>query len=129
MALSFSVWFKKEIKGFGQLGGDTVAIEPALRALDKLAKQCKVTPLSDLVSANPDEMAETLDLDAADLAKEEWFNVADGLKTVRALMAELRSTPTAVKNAEAVLEDLACLEEDLAKGAAAKVKFHFAIMD
>ena len=131
MGIAFSAAFQKKVTGVGKLGRDCMEIEPALKTLDKLAKKKKLPDLSSLLSVDPEEMAEMLDMDVEDLGAppEQWFAPEEGLKTVRGLLAALAADPKAAKNQDLIAGDLKQLESELAKAAKQKVKFHFVMLD
>jgi hypothetical protein len=118
--IAFIAAFRKAVPDLGTLGNDYMAIEPALAALDKLAKAEKLTPLSDFV--NPDT-------EGLSGEKAQWFDPAAGLATVRGLLDKVCRSARAVKNAKQVAEDLRSLESDLALAERAGVKFHFVMLD
>ena len=102
--ISFVVVFKRPIPNVGTLGGDCMAIEPVLPALDKLAAKANVLPLSTFVNPDPEGLLGS---------SPDWFDPADGLSTVRGLLAELKQNAKAIKDGEKVAEDLKVLEKNL----------------
>jgi len=99
------------------------------RQIDDLAERLGLTPLSDFFSRDPQAIATYMrtlgiepDLDA--LADEEWFEAADGLATVRGLLAHLREEPNAVPEPAKVLADLEIVVAALAAAEQAGTRFH-----
>lgn len=100
----------------------------------KLAKICdtsKVPQLDDFVSYSPDEargMMEDMGVDedtieATELPEQKWFAPDEGLDVVAQLTAHINANPKSVKNAKAVLSDLAEFTDVLTKAKKAKAKF------
>jgi hypothetical protein len=118
--ISFIVAFQRAIPDMGTLGGDCMAIEPTLPALDKLAATANVPSLSSFVNPDPERLSGS---------DPEWFDAEAGLKTVRGLLAELKQNARAIKNTKKVAEDLALLEKDLERAKQKKVKFNFVMLD
>lgn len=101
------------------------------RQLDKLAQAAGVPPLMGYFSVSPDEaaaVAEDLGAEtpAGGFPPERWFPAADGLATVRGLQTHL-AAPNAVREAEAIREDLREFERVLSALAAAGVRWHLAV--
>ena len=131
MGVSIYVTLEKEIAGVDPLAISGKPLSKAVDALDEWAQANSLTPLMEMVSSPPDEIAELMDVDVEDLpehlAAEQWFAAAEGLKTIRAMIEHLQQTSTAVKAAEDVLTDLQDIEAVLAAAEAAQVKFHFSL--
>lgn len=100
----------------------------------KLAKLCdtlKIPQLDDFVSYSPEEargMMEDMGVDeetieATELPEQKWFKPDEGLDVVAKLTAHIQANPKSVKNAKAVLSDLAEFTEVLTKAKKAKAKF------
>lgn len=118
--ISFLVAYKRAIPDFGTLGGDCLAIEAVLPELDKLAATAKVPALSTYVNPDPEGLSGD---------DPEWFDAESGMKTVRALSAELAKSAGAIRNSEKVAGDLAVLERDLTQAKRYGVKFHYVMLD
>jgi hypothetical protein len=58
---------------------------------------------------------------------EEWFDPAEGLRTVRSLLSYVRDNPASVKQGRGVCDDLEAAEEVLAAAREYGVRFHLAI--
>jgi hypothetical protein len=131
MGLGWHVALQSPLAGVNPADVDGKALIHRQRDLDELARRISVEPLSHFVSANPEALARYLaqqGLDAADYSvpEEEWFAAADGLKTVRGLLAELRSRPDAVLDSHRILRDLEAIERILQVASQAQVAFHLA---
>lgn len=132
MGISLNVAFKKKVPGHGTLGSDHTDLGDNVGRLDKLLKKAKLTELESLVSADPTEMAELLDLDEDDpgLQPEQWFDAADGLVAVRAAIGYLQTNEKALGGVrDAVLDDLRDVETELVLAEAKGVPFHFCLLD
>jgi hypothetical protein len=85
----------------------------------------------DYVSMSVDEaaaMAEDFDLgDDVQAPAEQWFNADDGLDWVARLRAHIQSDAKSMKDAEAVLSDLAEYERVLSQAKSIGAKWHFSV--
>jgi hypothetical protein len=77
------------------------AVAEQAEALAQLAKQLEVTPLDDFLG-----MSAEVEEFAIDTNTDVWFKPDVGLQTVETLIVYLEQTPSAMKNAKSVLEDL-----------------------
>lgn len=131
MGVSIYVSLEQEIAGVDPLAINGKPLSRAVDALDEWAQTMRLTPLMEMVSSPPDEIAELMDVDVEDLpeplAAEQWFATADGLKTIRAMIDYLQQQTTAVKAAGDVLTDLQDIEAVLMAAEQAQVRFHFSI--
>ncbi len=99
--------------------------------IERLCREAKVRPLEDFLSESPEEAAATFEYEGIDLPPdgfppEQWFAAADGLETVRALLARVGELATKGKVA-AVTSDLQHYEEVLVGLDRAGVRWHLAI--
>lgn len=103
--------------------------------LDDLARRLDLMPLSGLVSVRPAALAaylqqQGLDPNEIPIPDEEWYDPAEGLKTVRGLIEHLRKAPGAapatVPNSVRVVQDLQGIEKALIVAEREKVQFHLA---
>jgi hypothetical protein len=129
MGLGWHVALQSPIAGVNPADVDGKALIHRQRDLDELARRLGVEPLSHFVSANPEALGRYLEqqgLDPANhpLAEEEWFAAADGLSTVRGLLAHLRAQPDAVLDSLRIIRDLQAIERILKAAAAAQIAFH-----
>ena len=93
MGVAFCVVFKKDVPPHGKLGGDNMALAKGYEKLDAVAEKKGLRTLGSFLSQDPQELADMMDMDAAELGlpPEEWFNASDGLAAVQALSAHLRA--------------------------------------
>ncbi len=103
-------------------------------ALERLAESLRVTPLLQFFSADENSMCLLLEQGAGDpewanhLPQPQWFEPADGLTTVRALIEFLLSTPVSFGSETLpVLSELREYERVLQKAAKYKVRWHLAV--
>jgi hypothetical protein len=101
----------------------------AQNQLEAITEQLELPPLTSFVSADPDHVADYLlqhDLNPEDfpIPGEAWFAPADGLKTVRALLAHLKTEPAAVADPVRVVQELRVIEMMLVKAEQDQVAFH-----
>jgi hypothetical protein len=134
MGASFSVVFQKKVRPFGRLGADHTELVRAQKKLDALAEVHGLVSLGRFESYGPEDVADQLrvaqgwvDL-PADLPPEEWFDPAEGLAAVRALLAHLRAHPSELRDSGPVLADLEGIEAELALALRRGVQFHFAVV-
>jgi hypothetical protein len=98
------------------------------RQIDDLAARLELPALSGFF--RPDRAAvleylrnQGVEPDPESLPDEDWFDAADGLQTVRGLLAHLRDDPAAAPSADKVIADLEELERVLTPADAAGVPF------
>ena len=129
MSVSFSVVFESEVPPHGSFGGDHVELARHKEALDQLADENGLVPLSAFESYAPEDAAEFLDEEElAVLPDAQWFDPAEGRAAVRALGHYLRSHLEAVPDQEDVLAEMTGIEEECADAEKAGVRFRFAIV-
>lgn len=101
------------------------------KAIDRLCKKLKVRPLLDFCSQDPEELADFIAEEGGqvpeELPAEQWFEAAEGLATVRALLEHLAKNPEALKNAKAIITDLKEFEAVLARLEKRKIHWHLAV--
>jgi hypothetical protein len=102
-------------------------------ALDRLAATLRITPLLDFFSADRNSMALLLEQGtgepewAQNLPQPQWYSPADGLATVRALIAFLIRNPGAIGSETLqVLSELREFERVLRKTADYGLRWHLA---
>jgi hypothetical protein len=113
------------------------ALSASEKRLDALAKKLRVSPLMDFFSINPGDALDFIEEEAEAtgeavgelplMAAEQWFEAAEGLRTVRALRAHLSANPTALRNTNAVMSDLDEFATVLDKASSQKVRWHLAV--
>jgi hypothetical protein len=103
-------------------------------ALERLAERLKVSSLLEFYSADEDSMALLLEQGAGNpdwavhLPQPQWFNAADGLLTVRALIDFLVAAPVALgSETQPVLIELREYERVLRKTAQRELRWHVAV--
>lgn len=103
-------------------------------ALERLAERLHVSPLLEFFSADENSMALLLEQGAGNpdwanhLPQPQWFNPADGLITVCALIDFLTATPAALGSETLpVLIELHEYERVLRKTAKRKLRWHVAV--
>lgn len=94
------------------------ALSEHLEELDELAEQLGITTLSEFVYVDPG-IFEDLGMDEFP-EQEEWYSAADGLKTIKTLLAKL---PESLAD-EALSEDLDSLQEILAAASESGARWH-----
>ena len=103
----------------------------AARHLEMLAHEAGVQPLEEFFSASPDDVRTLLDEEDdtpdGELPPEEWFPAADGVATVRGLLAYLTAHPDAAADVDRLIEDLRQFEEVLGQLDGAGVRWHLAV--
>ena len=111
---------------------DGKALSRNEEALSRLAAELGVTPLMSFFSMSVrDLQADASDLgveiDVGDAPAEQWFEAADGLRTVRALVSHLEHDQEAVAKPERVLSDLRAFADVLMKADATRIWWHLAV--
>ena len=129
MSVSFSVIFEASVPPHGTLGSDNIALSRQKEALDRLASENGLTPLSSFESYDPADFAEFMDEDELDnLPEVQWFDPAVGLAAVRALAQFISSDPDAAPGGPELLADLISIEKECAEAEKAGVRFRFAVV-
>lgn len=105
------------------------ALAHQAEAMDALAVGLGLTPLSDFLSVSSDEWESLTGEELPDDVKESmppeaWFAPADGLATVRGMLAALEQDPEASETYAQVIEDLRDVESVLVVAEAHVVRFH-----
>jgi hypothetical protein len=133
MAQAILVTLEKEVPGASAAyakSGTGKALARELERVDFAARKCKVTQPSSLLSENPAALIEEMKAQGFDPAKmrvppEQWFDAAEGLKTVRGLVAQVTANLNDFKQPNPILRDLKAAEALLAAAEDAGVRFHF----
>ena len=140
MGVATIVELEKPIKGLK----DRMAGKGLARCdlyLDAIARRLHLRPLDDFISFDPELAAELMgDMKdergaAIEIPAEQWFPAADGLKTIRGLLAHFDKNPAALAELEperekgegwpqAALGDLKEAERILTRAQKHKVRFH-----
>jgi hypothetical protein len=107
------------------------AIARDAEGLSKLAKSKGLPAPEDYFAMSGDDaeaMAGEFGLDEdVTVPPERWFDADEGLAWIASLHPHLESNPAGLKNAKAVLADLAEFESVLSKAKAIGAKWHFSI--
>ena len=106
------------------------ALAREINRLDSVARRRNVSPLSALLSESTDALRKQLEAEGFDPARmrlppEQWFDAADGLKTVQALAEYVSANLNDFKQPNPILRDLKSAEALLSAAASAGVRFHF----
>src|SRR5437899_8966398 len=124
----FSV-LEREMQGIdaGSVGGKFLSRN--LEWLDDVARKLSVLPLSEFVSISPTEAAAFLVDEEADAAQvplppEQWFDPAQGLKTIDVL---LQQTQSQKPGESGLLQDLTACRHVLRQAQQNNVRFHFSV--
>jgi hypothetical protein len=132
MSVALYVALEKEVPGFDASSVCGKRLEKAQARLDGIAKENGLTPLGDFISMAPEDVRAFYE-DMGGMPErweppaEEWFDPADGLRTVRGLLSYLRDNLASVKQARGVCDDLEAAAEVLAAAKEHGVRFHLAI--
>ena|SRR5688572_28677482 len=111
---------------------DGKCLAGASDALDAVALQLGVRPLSEFISADPVVAVEFVEDAGADstevnLPALQQFSPQEGLETVRALTAYVQTNPTAVGDSAGVVQDLRECERILITAAQQGAGWHFEV--
>lgn len=109
---------EREIEGFDHYGPGTSLGHSNEKKLNTICKSLGVAPLSSFYSQDTDALSGHLRYEGyatPDLPALTWFSAADGLATVRALATYLEEHPEALKETEAVVQELREYEFVLAR--------------
>ena len=129
MAAGWSVVLESDLVGAAVPAGAGKSLLYFHRQIDAVAERLGVSPLSGFFSRDPRAIVDYLrqqgvepDMDA--LPDEEWYEPAEGLATVRGLLAHLRIEPDDVPEPVRIIADLEEIERALAAAAESGVRFH-----
>jgi len=132
MALAITISLEKEIPESAVYAkaksGKALARES--ERLDTAARAKHVAAIPSFLSESQSALIEQLKSEGFDPSKmrlppEQWFEPAEGLKTVRALSEHVSANLNNYKQPNPILRDLKAAESLLAAAHAAGVKFHF----
>jgi hypothetical protein len=136
MALAFVVTLEKDLpEAAAYAKGKTgKALGRESDKLDSAARRKGAEPLTSLLSESQAALRAQLEADGFDPSKmrlppELWFDAAQGLKTVRALVEYVAANLNDFKQPNPILRDLKAAETLLAAAQDAGVRFHFSKMD
>jgi len=128
---SYFIVLEREIENF-DLSMDGKMLCRASEALDAVATQHKVRPLTGFTSIDPAAAEdflreEGLDTQELKLPPLQQFSAEDGLTSVHAILAHLQMQPQSIRNAEGVLRDLVDCERILLAARQYDVRWHFEV--
>jgi hypothetical protein len=132
MGVGWYVALERDVAGIaGALPHNGKALLFAQHHLEEMARTLELPPLKDFFSSDPTAVAAYLrgqgvEADEEELAPEEWFDPADALPTVRALLGCLHDPPAGLGQVEKVRADLQAMANVLAVAAEHGVRFHIA---
>ena len=132
MGSGWYVALEREVIGVGGvLPHNGKALLFAQHHLEEIARELDLPPLKAFFSSDPAALADYLRdqgiaADADEMAAEEWFDPADALPTVRALLERLHDPPVGLGQEEKVRTDLAAMADVLTAAAERGVGFHIA---
>jgi hypothetical protein len=136
MALAFIVTLEKEIPELAAYTKAKTGKALAREAdkLDSTARRKSVSPFTSLLSESHAALIAQLKEEGFDPAKmrlppEQWFDSADGMKTVRAVAEYVSANLNDFKQPNPILRDLKAAETLLLAAQAAGVRFHFSKTD
>ena len=106
------------------------ALARELERLDYAAKCCKTPAISSLLSENPAALAAQMREEGFDPSKmrlpaEKWYDAAEGLKSMRALIEYLNGHFNDFKQPNPILRDLKAAEAVLTGAQTSGKRFHF----
>jgi hypothetical protein len=137
MALALVVTLEKEMPGAFAAYSKAKTGKALARESDRLStasRRCNVPALTSMLSESQAALIAQLQADGFDPTKmrippEQWFSAADGLKSVRGLMAHVTANLNDFKQPNPILRDLKAAEVLLVAAESAGVRFHFANAD
>ena len=111
---------------------DGKSISHSSELLDAVATKLSVRPLSEFISVDPEQAADFLEGEGADVGEIELpplqqFSAQDGLTTVQALLAHIQASPHTIQNEENLIMDLREGERILSVAAKNGVGWHFEV--
>jgi glycine/D-amino acid oxidase-like deaminating enzyme len=137
MALAFVVTLEKHLPEAQQAyakAANGKALGREAERLDTAARRAGVGAITSLLSESRAALEAQLREEGFDPAKmrlpaEQWFDPAEGLKTVRGLIADVTANLNNFKQPNPILRDLKAAEALLVAAQGAGVRFHFTKAD
>jgi hypothetical protein len=111
---------------------DGKALSQCEPVLSQIASDAGVKPLLEFYGAGGEEYAELFEDAEIELPKSQWFGAAEGLQTVRALLADVEQNPAKFPDgtfptSQDVLTDLKNVERILAEAEKRQIGWYLAI--
>jgi hypothetical protein len=136
MALATIVTLEREIAELAayRKAGSGKALAREADRIDSASRRAGVATLASMLSESQAALNEQLKADGFDpsrmrLRPELWYPAADGLKSVRGLIAHVTANLNDFKQPNPILRDLKAVETLLVAAEKAGVKFHFSKVD
>lgn len=131
MSLALYVVLDAEEPGF-DVFVDGKAVAHAVDELDALCDAIGLPGLDTFVGEPTDELDDAAPPDEGEdedeplAAPGHWFDAAEGVAWLQALVEAIEEQPEALEDAEGVLEDLGDIQHVLEQAQAARLRWHFA---
>jgi hypothetical protein len=129
MGAALFIVLEREVSGVdaGSVGGKSLSRN--LDWLDDASKKLNVLSLGEMISVNPEDAAAFLEGEGQNasglsLPAEQWFDAAEGLRTVKALLQHTKSLKPGEK---LLLQDLTACQQVLDRARQECVRFHFTV--
>jgi len=137
MALAYTVSLEKDLPDALAAYAKAKSGKALARESDRIdfaCRKCKVTAITSLLSESQAALIEQMKAEGFDPSKmrlppEQWFSAADGLATVRTLIAHITSNLNDFKQPNPILRDLRSVEALLSAAEQSNVRFHFTKVD
>jgi hypothetical protein len=131
MGAALYVILEKDVPSLASMP-DGKALSRADHILTPLARQLGVKPLMDFFSMSQEDYAAgaeefNVPVGEAGPPQEQWFPAAQGLVTVRSLIAHLETHPEAVEAPGRVLDDLRDFADVLEEAEKSGVRWHLGV--
>lgn len=128
MGVALFIVPEKEVEGLDHfVNGKSIGHESD-RAIDDFCRALGVTSLYKFCSQDPEELADFIESEGGEVPDHlpglEWFEAADGLRTVRAMLNALESGASPFEDTGGVVEDLKEYEAVLARLETEGVRWH-----
>ena len=132
MGVALFIVAEREVPGLDTFVNGKALGRAKPRQLDRLAQAAGVRPLGEFYSISPEEAVAAVEgfggeMPAGGYPPERWFPAEDGLASVRGLLAHLAASPDAIREVDAIRDDLQQFQEVLSGLAAAGVGWHLAV--
>jgi len=131
VAVAYFIVLEKKIENLnGSMDGKMLA--RASEVLDDIATRHGARPLTGFTSIDPVDAgaffkSEGIEMENVQLPPLQQFTAEEGLATVKALITHLQLQPTAVRNIDALLQELRDCERILIAARDLGVKWHFEV--
>ena len=130
MSVVYFIVAEREIDGVDvSVNGKALARS---KSITRLAQRAGVRPLDEFFAMSPEEAADYIEDSGGQVPEDAlpgltWYEAAEGLETVRGMLAHIANPPGSVRDEAAIVRDLREFEAILEQLAAHGIRWHLGI--